>query len=67
MEENFSKNIIFFHEILFINICIDNKFKYLTFKKTVNLCIRYRPEIEESDLNKDFKIYHPVKDEKKNL
>ncbi|MEI7486723.1 MAG: hypothetical protein WCJ72_04840 [Chryseobacterium sp.] len=64
MEENFSKNIIFFHEILFINICIDNKFKYFTFKKTDDLCVRYRPEIQESDLNKDFKIYHPVKDSK---
>jgi len=64
MEENFSKNIIFFHEILFINICINNKLKYLTFKKNDDLCIRYRPEIGQSDLNENFKIYHPVKDSK---
>ena len=64
MEESFSKNIIFFHEILFINICINNKLKYLTFKKNDDLCIKYRPEIGESDLNKNFKIYHPVKDSK---
>ena len=64
MEENFSKNIIFFHEILFINVCIDNNLKYITFKKNDDLFIRYTPEIQELDLNKNFKIYHPVKDSK---
>jgi hypothetical protein len=61
IEENFFKDIIFFHEILFINICIDNNLKYLTFTETDDLCVRHTPEIKKSDLNKNFKIYHPVK------
>lgn len=63
MEKNYDKNISFFHEILFINICIKNNLKYSSFEeKKDSLLIRWRPFINKQEIEKNYKIYHPVKD-----
>lgn len=63
MEKNYDKNISFFHEILFINICIKNNLKYLCFdQKKDKFLIRWKPVINKEEIEKNYKIYHPVKD-----
>lgn len=51
----------FFHEALFINLCIDKKMKAKRFSPKDKFLIRWRPEIQFNDLKKKYCFYHPVK------
>lgn len=61
--KNFDENS-FFHEILFINLCIENKMKIKIFEPEDKMLIRWRPEIQLKELKKNYFFYHPVKDHK---